>query len=162
MNRGRILKVRSGHEANCSSGMVALVVLVSAAVTLLPASLVVTGIQAFKQGPGKSPRWRWLYWAIPLVLSGLAIWAGYMMVIDSGHNTGFLVSFVFGTGGSFFLACLTGYVMAPRMDRPGWLVLMAPVILVAGSLLSLFISYFGVLVVGVGIVAMIVTGLRDA
>lgn len=161
MRKGRILKVRPGHEANCSSGMVALVMLVGAAVTLLPASLIVAGVQAANLGKGKSPSRRGLYWIVPLVVGVLATVLGCMFVGTSGFDSAALVAIVLGIGGSFILACLTGYVMAPRMGHPYWLLLLAPVILVAGSFLSAVSAPLALLLVGAGLVILVASGLND-
>jgi hypothetical protein len=162
MKKGRILKVRPGHEANCSSGMIALIVLMGSAVTLLPASLIVAGIQAGGLGRGKSPPGRARYWIIPVGLGIVATVAAVLWVMDSGHSTSYLVPFVLSLGGAFILSCLVGYVLAPRMNHPGWLVLIAPLILAGGSAVSVFVSATLALVaVGSGLVITVVYGLAE-
>jgi hypothetical protein len=162
MNRGQVIKVKSGHEANCSSGMIALTVLMGAAVTLLPASLIVAGLQAAGLGQGKSPRRRALYWVIPVGLGLVATLVTAGWVTTLGYNDSYLVLVVLVIGGSFVLASLTGYVLAPRMNRPAWLFLLAPLILVAGGA-ALFVSTTGALyAVGLGLVVVVLSAVAGA
>jgi hypothetical protein len=158
MRKGRILKVRSGHEANCSSGMVALTILMGAAVTLLPSSLIVAGIQAGGLGRDRTPPNRQLYWILPvglgILLTGLTAWWSTGL----GYNDRYLVLFVLGVGGSFILACVIGYVSAPRMNHPGWLVLIAPLIVVVGSVASLIATGWALAAIALSTVVVVIAG----
>jgi hypothetical protein len=69
--------------------------------------------------------------------------------------------FVLGVGGSFLLACLTGYVLAPCLEHPAWLVLVAPLILVVGSAASLYCSTGALAAVALGLAIVVVSGLTD-
>jgi hypothetical protein len=145
MLRGKILKVRPGDEANFSAGSVFLdlMVLTGPAVTLatlLPASIIVSGIQAAKLRAGKSPRRRPLYWAIPVGLGIICTWLTIAWVRGFGDEYSNLLPPVLGMGASFVLVCLAGYALSPRMRHVGWLVLLAPLILVLGSAASFLCS----------------------
>jgi hypothetical protein len=162
MNRGQVIKVKSGHDANCSSGMIALTVLMGAAVTLLPISLIVAGIQAANLGRGQCPRRRALYWIVPVGLGLVATLVAAGWVTSLGYSDSYLVRVVVVVGGSFILAGLTGYMLAPRMNRPAWLVLLAPLILVAGGA-ALFVSTTGALyAVGLGLIVVVLSGLAGS
>ena len=158
MNRGQVIKVKSGHEANCSSGMIALTILMGAAVTLLPATLIVAGLQAAHLGQGKSPRRRALYWTVPVALGLVATLLTAGWVTTLGYNDSYLVRMVLAVGGSFILACLTGYVLAPRMNHPAWLVLLVPLILVAGGAVLFLSVDLALAAVGFGLVIVVISG----
>jgi hypothetical protein len=159
MTRGRILKVKEGHEANCSSGMIALMILIGAGVTLLPASLITAGLQATRLRRGESPLKQTQYWAIPVGFGIIATLVGIWFVSSSGYSDSYLLPLVLSLGGSYILAVMTGYALAPRLKRTGWLFLLVPLILVAGGAISLYLSSIAVLVaIVVGLMFVAATG----
>jgi hypothetical protein len=145
MLRGKIQKVRPGDEANFSASSVFLDMMVLAGpavtlATLLPTAIIVSGIQAARLRAGRSPRGRALYWAVPVGLGVILTWLTITWVNGFGDEYSYLLPPVLGAGASFILACLAGYALAPRMRHVGWLVLLAPLILVLGSAASFFCS----------------------
>jgi len=97
---------------------------------------------------------------VGLGLVATLVTAGWVTTL--GYNDSYLVLVVLVIGGSFVLASLNGYVLAPRMNRPAWLVLLAPLILVAGGA-ALFVSTTGALyAVGLGLVVVVLSGLAGS
>lgn len=137
MDKGKVLKIRVGHEANCSSGMVVVYILMVAAVTHLPLSLIAASAQAAKlnkDAPRKERRLR--YWLIPqilgLVCTAFMVWLSF----DSfyGYSSD-LAMLALAIGGSFALAITIGYFLAARMRSSGWVVLIVPLAFVLGVVL---------------------------
>jgi hypothetical protein len=131
MNKGKILKIRMGHEANCSSGMVSLLLLMIGTVTYVPLSVIAAAVQA-KKMPEDAPqgRKRLIYLIVPQVL-GLAITA-YLVyqAYTAGYNpeSPLVLSLVMGC--SFALSIAVGYKLASRIRYLNCLVV--PAVLVAG------------------------------
>jgi ABC-type transport system involved in cytochrome c biogenesis permease subunit len=131
MNKGKILKIRMGHEANCSSGMVSLLLLMIGTVTYVPLSVITAAVQA-KKMPEDAPKGRKLliYLIIPQVL-GLAITA-YLVyqAYTAGYNPQSPLVLALVMGCSFALSVAIGYTLASRMRYLNCLVV--PSVLVAG------------------------------
>ncbi|MBN1317539.1 MAG: hypothetical protein JXA42_18800 [Anaerolineales bacterium] len=145
MEQEKVLKIRMGHEANCSSGMVFTMILMGGGVTLLPASIIIGAIHAAKLGNGKKPGRRWLYWFIPLLL-GL-VFSVYSAYINqtSGYSDAFFTPLVIGIGLLFIFLSFFSYSRSPRMKRPWWLVLQLPLLLIVGTCLMLSLAYLSLL-----------------
>ena len=124
MENGKILKVRFGHEANCSSGaFLALILFVSAA-THLPMSLIVSGIQAHQVKKQKeiSKKLKW----VPHIV-GIVITLGLLVIaISSGFDREFLGLVAVVIGGVFSLAVFIGTKLAPKIGY--WNLLVVPCI----------------------------------
>lgn len=131
MHRGKILKIRMGHEANCSSGMVVLFLLMIGAVTYFPLSVITAAVQA-KMMPKEAPqgRKRLIYLIIPQLL-GLAITAFLAYeAYTAGYNPESPLVLAVVMGCSFALSIAVGYKLASRIRYLNCLVV--PSILVAG------------------------------
>lgn len=131
MNKGKILKIRMGHEANCSSGMVTLFLLMIGAATYVPLSLITAVVQA-KKMPGEAPQGkkRLIYLIIPQVL-GLAITAFLAYeAFTMGYNPKGPFAVVLIMGIAFALSIAVGYKLASRISYLNCLVV--PSVLVAG------------------------------
>jgi hypothetical protein len=110
---GKILKVRYGHEANCSSGMFLLVMLFAGAVTYLPAAVITSAVQAHQaRRLGEiSQRAKWIPQVIGLVITvGLFIW-----VNPSGYNATSLGILAVVLGVGFAIAVYLGSKLAPKI-----------------------------------------------
>jgi hypothetical protein len=131
MHKGKILKIRMGHEANCSSGMVAMFMLMVGGVTYLPLSPITAVVQAASL-PADAPqtRSRAKYWVIPQVL-GVGITA---FLVYGALNSGYAVSgpllTALAMGLSFALSVIVGYKLASRIGY--WVCLVNPLVLVVG------------------------------
>jgi hypothetical protein len=140
MNKGKVLKIRMGHEANCSSGMVLVMILMGGGVTLLPASVIIGAIHAAMLGGDKKPAHRWLYWFIPFLL-GLAF-IGFFTNYDqtSGYGSSFTL-LIIGIGLLFIVLSFISYSKAPRIKHPGWLSLILPLGLIGGTYIVFILFY---------------------
>lgn len=127
MKKGKILKVRLGHEANCSSGMFLLMMLYLSAFTHLPTSLIASGIQAHQaRSRGEiSKKTKW----IPQVI-GLVFTIGLFLIgIDSGYDGVYLGMMAVVLGAAFAIAVYAGSKLAPKIGY--WNILAVPLIQVA-------------------------------
>jgi predicted lysophospholipase L1 biosynthesis ABC-type transport system permease subunit len=131
MKTGKILKVRLGHEANCSSGMVGLVMLMLGAVTYLPLSLITATVQAAKlKRDNPKSKWQILYWVIPQVL-GLGLFALQLWIANDGYGlAGWLLELAIAFELCFALAVTAGYIIVRRLRYPFLLCLLVPLILI--------------------------------
>lgn len=144
MRRGKIIKIRIGHEANCSSGMVALGMLMLGAITYLPLSLIAAVLQTATMPRVKSQRQKWIiYLIIPLALgliitALLAYWAS-----TRGYAREDLLGLALIMGLSFAVSVTGGYKLAPKIRY--WNCLAVPIILlvvfVAFCLIGSWILY---------------------
>jgi len=131
MRRGKILKIRMGHEANCSSGMVTLFLMMLGTVTYIPLSVITAAVQA-KKMPEDAPQGkkRLIYLIIPQVL-GLAITAFLVyQAYTAGYNPQSPLVLALVMGSSFALSIAVGYKLASRISYLNCLVV--PSVLVAG------------------------------
>jgi len=116
MGEGKILKIRLGHEANCSSGMVAMFILFLGAVTHFPLSIITSAIQA-KKMPVNAQRNRrdFRYWLIPQLL-GLVITAIMISIaVTSGYGILGPLMTALIVGISFAISITAGYILVPRI-----------------------------------------------
>ncbi len=147
MSQGKILKIRLGHEANCSSGMVTGMILTFACIGQLPVAVITASIQAAAAKRKWSKLGRFLTWIIPQVL-GLAFIAFYIQRADYGW--GFsrypyeIITTTATIAASFALAISAGYFLAPRLRSPFWVIPIVPVIFVA-SVIPLNYVVIGIL-----------------
>ncbi|MEW6347869.1 MAG: ankyrin repeat domain-containing protein [Thermodesulfobacteriota bacterium] len=132
MPKGRILKIKPGHEANCSSGMVAFAVLMTCGVTLLPLSLITAIVHSLKAGslaerPLRSRKNIW-YWIIPsclgCVITALMLW----LALTSGHSARVPVTEGVVMGAAFIVAVSMTYYLAWRIGRRRLVFVLIPVI----------------------------------
>lgn len=137
MQKGKILKVRMGHEANCSSGMVVVFLLMIGGVAYLPLSLITAAVQAAKlRGDASHTRKRVLYWVIPQLL-GLGVVVAMLYVTFTG-NYGTTVPLIvaLALAISFAMSVTAGYWFAPEL---GYLVLIVcPLVFIIGLIVLLF------------------------
>jgi len=138
MHKGKILKIRIGHEANCSSGMVAMFMLMVGGVTYLPLSLITAAIQASKLRADVARTGKRIgYWVVPQVLGlGVAAFLVYWAFTSNYAVTGPLIT-ALAMGLSFALSVTAGYRLAPRIGY--WICVVAPLVLVLASWGSIFI-----------------------
>lgn len=137
MEKGKILKIRFGHEANCSSGMIMIIMLYVSAFTHLPTAIISSAIQAQQARNlgeiSKATKWT------PQVF-GLIITFGLFFF---GANSGYdglslgLMAFIFG--GGFAVAVYIGSLLAPKIGY--WNILVIPLIQVS----SVILIYFGMI-----------------
>ena len=139
MSKGKILKIRIGHEANCSSGMVAMFMLMVGGVTYLPLSVTTAAVQASKLSTGALRGGKGTScWIIPQVL-GLVVTAFLVYgSFTSGYGVSGPLSAALAMGVSFALAVTVGYVLASRIKY--WVCLVSPLILTAGFVLFYMVS----------------------
>lgn len=145
MKQGKILKIRMGHEANCSSGMFFALILMAGGATLVPASIITGGIHAFLLGGNKKPANRWLYWFIPLLLGLVFTVYSVFINLSSGYDDAIFTPLIIGIGLLFILLSFFSYSKAPYMKHPGWLTLLLPLCLIAGTCIMIFLYYVFIL-----------------
>jgi hypothetical protein len=135
MKKGKILKVRLGHEANCSSGMFLLMMLYLSAYTYLPTSLITSGIQAHQaRRHGEiNKKTIWIPQVIGLVFS-IAL---FLIGITSGYDEVYLGMMAVGIGAAFAIAVYAGSKLAPQIGY--WNILAVPLIQVA----LVFVLFWG-------------------
>lgn len=127
-----ILRVRLGHEANCSSGMVVMATFLASGLVLLPLTVITGVCQAIdlKADAPKSKR-AFLYWLLPLI-PGLVVMA-FLLRLASNYVLGpDLAALILGPVTFYALAIWIGYHYAPRFKRTGFRVLIVPGIFVLG------------------------------
>ena len=127
MEKGKILKVRFGHEANCSAGAFLTMILYVSAATYLPMTLIVSGIQAHqvrKRGEiSKNLKW------VPHIV-GILITLGLLIIaFSSSFGRVFLGLVAVVLGGVFSIAVFIGAKLAPKIGY--WNMLVVPGIHVA-------------------------------
>jgi hypothetical protein len=139
MSKGKILRVRMGHEANCSSGMYAayFILIVGRAAFLLVALLSLVVQAANLRNPALDDRRRFRYWATPqvigLILSAILIL--FVFFVDSiGLWSLWMVLLVLSI--PFALSITVGYVLLPRIKYPILSVLIALLVFGAGTMVS--------------------------
>jgi hypothetical protein len=136
MGKGKILKVRLGHEANCSSGMVAIILWGLGTATYLLLAIVAAIVQA------TIIAWRRPSWIIlPILVALFAAPLAYVALTnglgDSSHPH---LLFVLPAILSYVLTVIIGYVLASRLESPYHICLVTPMIFVTCDiLLSLLI-----------------------
>jgi len=142
MKKGTILKIRLGHEANCSSGMVAMAILMVAAYTHFPLTVITGIVQAVALERGR-PRSQWhvMYWIVPqmigLCCTAILVW---LSVDHIYGNPGWLTVMALVIGGSYAAAVTIGYFWASR-TRYGILApLIVPATFVLGYVLFCIIA----------------------
>lgn len=134
MQEGKILKIRVGHEANCSSGMVPLIMLMFGGPTFLLLTIVASIVQAAKlKDDALTSERRKRYLTVPLVI-GLIVAAGltiFFLVASYGASDQ-AACLILGLSSivSCSLAIAAGYKLVPRIR--GFVCLVAPLIFVAG------------------------------
>jgi hypothetical protein len=131
MQKGKIVKVRVGHEANCSSGMIAMFLLMGGAATYLPLALISAVVQASRLSEkGRENSAKLMYWLVPQLL-GLGLTAfGVYFALTSGYGVSgpLLIALIMGV--SFAIAVSVGYKLAPRIRY--WVCLVVPLITMSG------------------------------
>jgi hypothetical protein len=137
MKKGKILKIRVGHEANCSSGMVPMFMLILGSGGGLLATLAASVAQAMAHHKNASTRRLSKgYLLIPIVLGLLGIAALGLWLYPESYSRADQASIValgLGIAASYSLTVGGGYLLAPRLRY--WLLLVAPLIFI----LSLFL-----------------------
>jgi hypothetical protein len=130
VEKGKILKVRLGHEANCSSGMNALPLIFAAAVIHLPLTLIAAVLQARSPHKPITERLPW-----QLILPQILGLAGIVWITVGDVEDMIISGVIFGLA---YLGTITiGFVRAPKMKYPWLLLLMLPLMLIVG----LFVSF---------------------
>lgn len=127
MKNGKILKVRLGHEANCSSGMIFVAMLFLSVITYLPAAVITSAIHAnqAKKSGGINQKAK----SIPQII-GLVITIGmFIFGVTSGYNAGSLGMIAVVLGAGFAITAYISSRLAPKIGY--WNILAVPVILVA-------------------------------
>lgn len=139
MIKGKILKVRLGHEANCSSGMFLLVMLYLSAFTYLPAAVITSAIHA-KQARRDGEIGQWAK-RIPQII-GLVFTVGlFIFAVTSGYNAASLGMAAVALGAGFAIAVHFGSRLASKIGY--WNILAVPLIQVAlVFILFWFLGYF--------------------
>jgi|YelNatPaOPRAMG01_1025707.scaffolds.fasta_scaffold58452_3 hypothetical protein len=131
----RVLKIRLGHEANCSSGQVAAILwffgrYVSLLVSFLTSVIIAAArIKRIRAGLIES-RIPLRYWAIPLAvpLTGLllcemaSIWGSTAVWLVVGVTGLLVIMQAVSTG--------IGYILIQRATRPLWIVSIVPLVVV--------------------------------
>ena len=142
IGKGKILKIRLGHEANCSSGMIAMFILMAAAVTHLPLAIVTAIIHVTRLKKDAEKKWRILYWLVPQIL-GLGFTAFLIRLsLDEFYGySRYLTVFAAAIGASFALATTATYLPASRIRRAWLVVPMAPLVFVLGVALSIVLPW---------------------
>ena len=147
MSQGKILKIRLGHEANCSSGMVSGMIMAYACMGQVPVAIITASMQM------AAARMRWpkigrrLTWIVPQVL-GLAFIVFYFQRADYGWGYSrypyetITTTATFATG--FALAISLGYFLTQRLRSPIWAIPIVPAAFVA-SVIPLNYAIFGIL-----------------
>jgi hypothetical protein len=144
MFKGRILKIRPGHEANCSSGMIPMFMLVlgsgaSFLLTLGPSIALVLG-HCRSTPSGRLSKW---YLIAPLVLGWLVV-AGLVLWLYpesySRSDEAAIVVLGLGIAASYSLAVAAGYRLVPRLR--GWICLLTPLICALGVIISAVVAFF--------------------
>ena len=143
MRKGKILKVRPGHEANCSSGMVPLFLLVLGG----GSGLLITVGTAVAQATGRrkqaaAGRLGRGYLVVPLVLAlvvltGLGLWLygeSYSRIDEVA-----IVVLSLGLAASAAGAVAAGYRLAPRVRY--WILLIVPLVFLGGAVLSAIAAF---------------------
>lgn len=124
MKKGKILKVRMGHEANCSSGMILLVMLFGSAITYLPAAAITGGVQVKeteRDGYVSEKTQRGSQ------IGGLIITIGmFLLGVTSGYSASFLGMAALILGAGYAIAVHTGKNLAPKIGN--WNILVVPII----------------------------------
>lgn len=133
MQEGKILKIRVGHEANCSSGMVPLIMLMFGGPTFLLLTIVASIVQAVKlKDDAVTSERRKRYLTVPLVI-GLTVAAGltlfFLPASYGASDQAACLLLGIGSAVSWSLAIAAGYRLAPRIR--GFVCLVVPLILVA-------------------------------
>jgi hypothetical protein len=127
MRKGKILKIRMGHEANCSSGMVFLGMLFYSAVLHLPTGLITAGLQAgdvkkrgeIRKGIQLVPQ------IVGLLITAFLFYIGY----DWGEfSYGVLGLFI---GAAFAISVFAGNKLAHKIGY--WNLLVVPLINIASA-----------------------------
>lgn len=151
-NKGKILRVRPGHEANCSSGMVPLYLLILGGGSGLLITVGAAIAQAVEQHkwPAVGQRKRAAtgrlgkgYLVIPLVLvlvvlTGLGLWLygeAYSHIDEA-----LIVLLCLGLAASAGGAMAAGYRLAPRVGYG--ILLISPLVFLAGTVLSAVIAFY--------------------
>ena len=133
MKQGKILKIRLGHEANCSSGMILIAMFFASAVTHLPTAAITSGIQArqAKRNGEISKMVQVISQIIGLVFTVLLFFYGVL----SGYSGAFLGLMALMLGAGFAIAVFIGGRLAPKIGY--WNILAVPLIQV-GLIFVLF------------------------
>lgn len=148
MSKGQILKVKIGHDANCSSGMITMVFLLyGSGVYLLLSfitSVVCAVIRTIKlKTHRKKDKVHILYWIIPQILGlGLTAFLGCVAFADNAAvlTVGALAMNIF-----LALSTVIGYILMQRIKHPVLLIgttLLVPLIFAIFLVVSLQI-FFG-------------------
>jgi len=135
MKKGKILKIRLGHEANCSSGMFLLVMLYLSAFTHLPTAFITSGIQAdqAKKHGEISRKTKWIPQVIGLIFTAVLFYFGW----TSGYSDVYLGMMGLVLGGAFAIAVFAGSKLASKIGY--WNMLVVPIIQVAIFFLLIFV-----------------------
>ena len=126
MKNGKILKVRLGHEANCSSGMIFVAMLFLSVITYLPTAVITATIHAnqAKKSGSISQKAR----SIPQII-GLVITIGMLIFgVTSGYNAESLGIIAIVLGAGFAITVYISNKVAPKIGY--WNILAVPLILV--------------------------------
>lgn len=124
MKTGKILKIRIGHEANCSSGMILLVMLYGSAITYLPTGAITGGLQAdqARRAGVVSNRIN-----RNSQIAGLIFTIGlFILGVTSGYSVSFLGMAALVLGGAYAVAVYAGGNLAPKIGY--WNILLVPLI----------------------------------
>lgn len=129
MHKGKILKVRPGHEANCSSGMIAMFVLMAGGTLYLPLAMITAIVQATGSSKAQTTGDRkWRYWIVPQILGLVPLAHLVHTTYSSGYGVTLPLLISLAMGLAFALTTAAGYILAPRIRY--WLCLLVPVLLV--------------------------------
>lgn len=124
MKKGRILKVRLGHEANCSSGMILLIMLFGSAITYLPAAAITGGVQVSetKRDGNVSDKTK-----RGSQIAGLIFTIGlFLLGVTSGYSGTFLGGAALVLVGGYAIAVKAGNNLAPKIGY--WNIIVVPLI----------------------------------
>jgi len=137
MNNGKILKIRLGHEANCSSGMVLIAMLFVSGVTHLPTAVIASAVQGYQaRRKGEvSQKAMWIPQVIGLVFTA----AMFIYGVVSGYSATYLGIMVLVLGAVFALAVYIGSRLAPKIGY--WNILAVPLIQVGLVYLLLLLVF---------------------
>lgn len=141
MSKGKILKIRVGHEANCSSEMVVMYMLALGGVTYLPMSLITTAVQAAKLRTDTPRGWkRLLYWFVPQIV-GLGLTAYFVrLAFNSSYSVIGPVVMALTMGMSLFVSITASYILVPRLKHRSLIYLIAPLVMVLSCIALYWLS----------------------
>jgi hypothetical protein len=144
MRKGKILKARLGREANCSSGMVPMFMLIlggGGSLLLVLGASIAQAIGHHKSAStGKLSK---RYLLIPLVfglviVTGLGLWFYPMSYSRADEAT--IIVLGLGLATWYSLAVVAGYRLASRVRY--WICLLVPLLFALGTAISAVVAFY--------------------